>query len=119
MYYSWMELCSGHGHSVFIRELSLLAKLTVDCITGRQKNCLFGCAWHVHAHVWPVCTEQEARNSASFIPGLVMSTASASNASSSSSRRTEKTEEDRLRKEAVLAQFAFEDEDDDDDDNVD
>ena len=34
MYYSWMGLCSGHGHSVVIRELSLypqslLAKLTV------------------------------------------------------------------------------------------
>ena len=33
MYYSWMELCSGHGNSVVIRELSsypqsLLAKLT-------------------------------------------------------------------------------------------
>ena len=34
MYYSWMGLCSGHGHSVVIRKLplypqSLLAKLTV------------------------------------------------------------------------------------------
>ena len=34
MFYSWMELCSGHGNSVVIRELSLypqslLAKLTV------------------------------------------------------------------------------------------
>ena len=40
MYYSWMGLCSGHGNSVVIRELSLypqslLAKSTViyfkDC----------------------------------------------------------------------------------------
>ena len=34
MYYSWMELCSWHGHSVVIRELSfypqsLLEKLSV------------------------------------------------------------------------------------------
>ena len=44
MYYSWMGLCSGHGTSVVIRELSLypkslLAKLTLQgqehmtCIT--------------------------------------------------------------------------------------
>ena len=50
MYYSWMGLCSGHEHSVVIRELSLypqslLAKLTVQStllittLGGASKRC--------------------------------------------------------------------------------